>query len=57
MNSAFKHVGQPSLVIDKICYDKLSYKNKEFFASTKDRPLYKFLEEKNERMSFTPISR
>ena len=57
MNVAFKHISAPEVVIDKTCYDKISYIQRVAFKPTNDKPRYKLLEEKGERLSFTPISR
>lgn len=55
MKTSFKHVSAPEIVIDKICYDKISYTQRAAFKPTNDKPRYKLLEEKGERVSFTPI--
>jgi len=57
MNTAFKHISAPEIVINKTCYDKISYIQRVAFKPTNDRPQYKLLEEKGERVSFTPIQR
>lgn len=55
MPTAFKHIALKTLIIDKVCYDRLSYENRSFFKFTNDKPTYKFFSEKNGRMSFIPI--
>lgn len=52
---SYKHSKYYEIVISENDYKMLSYTNKDMFKKSLDRPLYKILEEKNDRVSFVPI--